>query len=113
MSLAEIRNIADYVRGILWRLIKLLYGIVGAGREWKKVIEAWMLSPEGGGLQHVPGIRKLFTRRNCDCRLMLIVIKVTDGILIGRDIAYIREFVARTKKTIHPRNFYHQRAISL
>lgn len=30
-------------RGILWRLLKLLYGLVNEGRQWAVKIEGWML----------------------------------------------------------------------
>lgn len=32
-----------YTRVILWKLAKLFYGIVEAGRQWKMTIETWML----------------------------------------------------------------------
>lgn len=51
-----------YKKGTLWKLIKLPYGIVEAGRQWMLTIEHWMLT--AGGMSRVFGISQLFVKRN-------------------------------------------------
>lgn len=37
------------LRGRLWKLLKLPYGITDAGRQWQVVVEDWMLTQAGVG----------------------------------------------------------------
>lgn len=42
------------LRGLLWKLLKLPYGIADAGRQWQKAVESWML--EIAGMERVFGL---------------------------------------------------------
>lgn len=83
----------NHHRGTLWKLTKLPYGIVEAGRQWQKTVEDWMLTDVG--LTRLFGIIQLFIRRNRHDKIVLIIAKVTDDILIGGHSGYIREFITR------------------
>lgn len=62
-------------RGIVWKLLKLPYGLVDAGRQWLIKIESWMI--EEYGLERVFGVSQLFIKRR-ESRIVLIIAKVTD-----------------------------------
>lgn len=47
---------------VLWRLTKLPYGIVEAGRKWQKTIEHWMLTE--GKLETVFGLSQRFVQHD-------------------------------------------------
>ena len=81
---------------MLWRLTKLPYGIVEAGRQWQKTIENRMMSE--GGLSRVFGLSQLFVQRNESGRICNIVAKVTDDFLIGGTIQNIQAFIGRMGK---------------
>lgn len=83
-------------RGLLWKLLKLPYGIADAGRQWQKVLEDWML--HDGGLQRVFGISQLFIRRATDGSVVLLVAKVTDDFLLAGSLAEMEAFVDRLKR---------------
>ena len=78
-------------RSTLWKLTKLPYGIVEAGRQWQKTIEAWMLGP--GKLERVFGIGQLFVRRNIQGKIIMLVAKVTDDFIIGGTIEDIENII--------------------
>lgn len=48
-------------QGILCRLTKPTYGIVEAGRQWAKIVEAWML--RRAGLKGMFGVNQGFFKR--------------------------------------------------
>ena len=83
-------------RRILWKLTKLPYGIVEAGRQWQKTVENWMLSD--GGLKRVFGLSQMFIRRNKQDEIVLMVAKVTDDFLVAGKLDYIQEFMDRLKE---------------
>lgn len=71
-------------RGVLWRLLRLPYGIVEAGRQWLCCIEHWMIRVYR--LVRVKSIDQLFIERGTDGKVVLIVAKVTDDfIMAGTD----------------------------
>ena len=78
-------------RGLLWKLLKLSYGIVEAGRQWQKVVEQWMLSE--GGLERLFGMSQLYVKCTHDKKICLIVAKVTDDFLPGGSVEAIKEFI--------------------
>lgn len=71
-------------RGTFWRLLKLPYGIVEAGRQWQKVVEEWMLA--GAGLARIFGITQLYVKRSKKNEITLLVAKVTDDFLLGGSV---------------------------
>lgn len=62
--------------GVLWKLLKLAYGIADAGRQWQVVVENWMLTT--AGLQRLFGLSQLFAKRDSNRNIILLVAKVTD-----------------------------------
>lgn len=80
---------------VLWRLTKLPYGIVEAGRQWQKTIERWMMSE--GGLETVFGLSQLFVQRDKDGKIKLLVAKVTDDFLIGGLRPDVTSFIENMK----------------
>lgn len=81
---------------VLWRLTKLPYGIVEAGRQWQKTIERWMLSE--GGLESVFGLSQLFAQRDDNGKITLLVAKVTDDFLICGLTTDISRFIDKMKE---------------
>jgi len=86
----------DGSRGRLWKLKKLPYGIVEAGRQWAKAIEDWML--EGGGLERVSSISQLYIRINSVGTIILVVAKVTDDLLIARRVQLMNQCIEALSK---------------
>ena len=82
-------------RKTLWKLTKLPYGIVEAGRQWQKTVEDWMLSD--GGLQRAYGLSQLFFRKNKEDEYVLMIAKVRDDFLVAGKVEYIHEFMDRLK----------------
>ena len=68
-------------RGILWRLTKPPYGIGEAGRQWAKTFERWLL--EEAGLERVYGVFHLYVKRDASGRLIFLVAKVTDDLMMA------------------------------
>eukprot|EP00177_Eucheuma_denticulatum_P007832 GFKZ01014258.1.p1 GENE.GFKZ01014258.1~~GFKZ01014258.1.p1 ORF type:complete len:1202 (-),score=97.36 GFKZ01014258.1:1881-5486(-) len=77
-------------RNILWRLVKLPYGIVEAGRQWMLVIEEWMLTD--GKMQRVHGLSQLFIRRDKTGGIILLVAKLSDDFLMAGSQSALHEF---------------------
>lgn len=80
----------------LWRLTKLPYGIVEAGKQRKKTIEKGMLTE--GGLETVFGLSQLFIKRSLAGKVVLLVVKVTDDFLMGRHKVKIETFIERMRR---------------
>ena len=83
-------------RGKLWKLKKLRYGIIKAGRQWAKTVEEWMLTK--GGLERIQGLNQLYVRRNDLGKITLIVAKVTDAFICGDSIEESTAFICEMKK---------------
>lgn len=85
----------QYNRGkvwrILWKLTKLPYGIVEAGRQWMLTVEHWML--EVAGLQRIFGINQLFMKRDEHGKIRLLVAKLSDDFLVAGKTEDIDEFM--------------------
>lgn len=80
-------------RGVLWKLTKLPYGITEAGRQWAKVVEGWMTQEAGFG--RVFGVPQLFVRRDAGGRVILLLAKVTDDMLIAGSTAEVKAFITQ------------------
>lgn len=78
------------MRGKLWKLLKLPYGIPEAGRQWAKAIESWMI--DTAGFQRVFGVPQLFSRRDSAGDIILLVAKVTDDILMAGTKEAMQQF---------------------
>lgn len=83
-------------RGQLWRLKKLPYGIVEAGRQWAKAVEDWMLST--AGLERLRGLNQLYVKRDSVGRITLIVAKVTDDFICGGAVKTTTAFIQELQK---------------
>ena len=83
-------------RGKLWKLKKLPYGIIEAGRQWAKTVEEWMLTT--GGLERIQGLNQLYVRRDNLGKIILIVAKVTDDFICGGSIEDTKAFISEMKK---------------
>lgn len=77
-------------RNKIWKLTKLPYGIVEAGRQWQLVCEDWLINT--AGFERVKGISQLFIKRHDDGGIRMIVAKVTDDFLFGGSQADIDWF---------------------
>lgn len=83
-------------RGILWKLTKLPYGITEAGRQWAKVMEGWLI--EEARFERVCGISQFFVKRNTEGKIIMILAKVTDDMLIAGSIEEIKNFITQVEK---------------
>lgn len=79
------------IRGMLWRLVKMPYGISEAGRQWAKVFEGWIL--QEAAFERVFGVSQLFVKRDTSGNITMILAKVTDDLLIAGEPAEIRRFI--------------------
>ena len=77
-------------RSILWKLEKLPYGIVEAGRQWHLVAENWILSKLK--FTKVPGLSQIFVKRT-DNMISHILVKVIDDFLIAGSLDALNSFV--------------------
>lgn len=78
-------------RGKIWRLLRLPYGIVEAGRQWLCAIEDWMINVYK--MERVFGVDQLFIFRIPDGTIGLIAAKVVDDFfLAGTDTEMKRFF---------------------
>lgn len=78
------------MRGKLWKLLRLPYGIVEAGRQWLCVIEQWMLHEYE--MELVFGVDQLFAKRGADSNIILIVAKVVDDFFVTGAESDIKSF---------------------
>lgn len=85
-------------RGILWKLLRLPYGIADASCLWEKVVEECMTTE--GGLRRLLGISQLFIRRADDGSLRMIVAKVTDYFLLEGAVEDMQNFRDRLAKRL-------------
>lgn len=83
-------------RGCLWKLKKLPYGIIKAGRQWPKEVEEWMLST--AGIDRIRELNQLYVRPDSIRRIILIITKVTDDFICGGSIETMRNFIEDLKK---------------
>ena len=79
-------------RKVLWKLSKLPYGIVEAGRQWQLTAESWLLGSMQ--FQRIPGLSQIFIKRNDTNCIMLLVVKVIDDFLVSGCLQHVKDFVA-------------------
>lgn len=80
----------EYRKGTLWKLTKLPYGIVDAGRQWMLTVEEWMLST--AGMVRVFGVSQLFVKQNNKGSIILLVAKLSDDFLVAGKLGGIDDF---------------------
>lgn len=78
-------------RGMLWKLLRLPYGIVEAGRQWLCAVEHWMTTEYK--LAQVFGGVQLFCERDENGRITMLVAKVVDDFLIAGKPASVEMFL--------------------
>ncbi len=83
-------------RGVLWKLLKLPYGISEAGRQWAKTIEYWILNHMN--FKRVIGLGQLYIKRNQEQDITLVLAKLTDDLLISGKKDNIIEFSNAIRK---------------
>lgn len=70
---------------MLWKLTKLPFGIVEAGRNWMLAIEEWMLTHDS--LEQFFGVNnQLFIRRSDLGRIVVMFAKLSDDFLVGSNL---------------------------
>lgn len=74
-------------RTIIWKLMKLLYGIGEVGRQWLCAIGNWLIGIYG--MYCVSGIDQLFVKRTPNGSILLLVAKVADEFLISGNLDLI------------------------
>lgn len=77
-------------RGVVWKLLKLPYGMTEAGRQWLLRVEDWMMTT--ADMKRVEGVNQLFVKEK-DGKIALIVAKVIDDFLIAGRTEYINDFI--------------------
>lgn len=78
----------------MWKFTKLSYGIAEAGRQWERTCEQWMSSIN---LRSVTGTGKVFTGRNVNGDLILVIAKTVDDLFITGTQEAITEFIRQLK----------------
>lgn len=68
-----------HLRTVLWKLLKMPYGISGAGCQWAKVIDGWLME---FGLVKVMGMNQLYIKYFKNGNIDLIIAKVTNDMLV-------------------------------
>ena len=80
----------DTKRGVVWKLIKLPYGIGEAGRQWAKAIEGWLVND--AQCLRVHGVSQLYIKRGQEGSIMLMIAKLTDDLLMAGTKVAMRQF---------------------
>lgn len=83
-------------RGVVWKLIKLSYGISEAGRQWAKTIESWLLHDQK--MVRVNGISQLYLKRDQSTNITLLLAKLTDDLLIAGSEQDMHNFATSIQK---------------
>lgn len=92
----EWHYVQKYRKGVLWKLLKMPYGIVEAGRQWMIASEEWMIKE--AGLKRVFGISQLFVKRNTNGKIVLLVAKLTDDFLACGNGPMLNEFFSKMQE---------------
>lgn len=82
-------------RRVYWKLLALAYGVCDAGRQWLKTSDIWMINDMG--MQRLLGSHQVFTKRNDDGVLALMVAKTTDDFLVAGSREAVEVFFERMK----------------
>lgn len=83
-------------REILWRLRKLPYYVIDVGRQWMSKTKKWMTNDYG--LERVFGVAQLCVKHEGN-RIVLLVAKYTDNILISRAEREVERFAGELSKS--------------
>jgi Reverse transcriptase (RNA-dependent DNA polymerase) len=75
----------------LWRLTRPAYGLVESGRLWQLAIEEWLSDQS---FTRIDGLPQLFLLRSKDGRILLILAKVVDDLLLTGTVPAMQEFNA-------------------
>lgn len=83
-------------RGNIWKLLRLPYGIVEAGRQWLCVIEDWMMNVYF--MERVHGIDQLLVLKLPDGSIGLMVAKVVDDFFLAGSVGQIPRFFEHIRR---------------
>lgn len=64
LSVRPSKDWGPTVKGALWKLVKLPYGITEAGRQWAMVIDEYLLNHMK--YERLFRVRRVFVNRDCD-----------------------------------------------
>lgn len=77
----------------MWKLLKLPYEAVEAGRQWETIIEGWIINEIG--MEKAKDISQLFIKRRNDGSISILLAKISDDLLIAGDLLTLNEFLER------------------
>lgn len=80
-------------RGVLWKIIKLPYGINEAGRQWATEIASWLL--QEANFTRLFGVSQLCIQRDKTSSISLLLAKLTDELLISGSHLSMKTFSQR------------------
>lgn len=72
------------------QLLKILYGVTEAERQWATVIEDWLINYME--CEQVKGVSQLFIKRDGNGGMEMILAKATDDTLFSSDISTMKDF---------------------
>lgn len=81
----------DHRQSTAWKLLRLPYGIVEAGRQWLCAIEDWLTRKYN--MNRVLGVEQLFYKKGEDGKINILVAKVVDDFLIAGTTEAIDSFL--------------------
>lgn len=92
----ELISLFPELINIIWKLLRLPYGVCEAGRQWAKRIEEWLLSI--CGFERVQGASQLYILRNEDGTIIMLLAKVTDDMLMAGSPTTMNEFISKLEQ---------------
>ena len=78
------------LRGVVWKLKNLPYGVVDAGRQWQYTVDHWLADM---GFREAPGIAQFWVKRDESGRITMIIVKAVDDFLIAAAAADVDAFM--------------------
>lgn len=80
-------------KGTLWKLLKLPYGVLEAGRKCTTVLEGCLTNEMG--MEQARGISQVFVKRRKDGSISMIVTKLSEESLLSGDLLTINNLVTK------------------
>lgn len=86
-------------RGNIWHPTTLPYRITEAGMQWARTIEDGTTNEMG--IDRVSGVPQMFVKPGSDSKLIFILVKLTDDLLLPGSRAIMEQFVPEVKIRFH------------